>query len=276
MSEEIKVSSDGKFFMVLKAAMNLPGVRIKREDFLRKELRAHFKEDIVNNAIEKSPAQAGITVDQLENISKSCIEFETKKVSAISAAAGIPGGTAMIGTVPADITQYFAHIVRILQKLVYLYGWEELYNSDEDFDDETVNLLTLFIGVMFGVNAANAAITKVAQSAAIRTEKSLAAKALTKGVIYPVVKQVAKILGIKMTKETFAKGVSKVIPILGGVLSGGLTYISFKPSALKLKKYLITLPMADVEFYKARKVDYVDVEHVVIEEDKAINEEGDE
>ena len=29
-----------------------------------------------------------------------------------------------------------------------------------------------------------------------------------------------------MTKDTFAKGASKAIPILGGVISGGLTYMS--------------------------------------------------
>ncbi len=72
----------------------------------------------------------------------------------------------MIGAIPADITQYFAHIIRILQKLIYLYGWEELYESKDDLDDETLYWLTLFIGIMFGVGTANAAITKIAQSAA--------------------------------------------------------------------------------------------------------------
>lgn len=38
-----------------------------------------------------------------------------------------------------------------------------------------------------------------------------------------------------MTKEIFAKGVSKVIPVLDGVFLGGLTYMTFKPSAI-LKK----------------------------------------
>ena len=55
---------------------------------------------------------------------------------------------------------------------------------------------------------------------------------------YPVVKQVAKWIGVKMTKDTFGKGVGKAIPILGGVLSGAITAFSFKPMAEKLQKHL--------------------------------------
>lgn len=251
---------DEKFVMVLKSAMNMPGVQIRRDDFLRKELSKRYPKDKVEAAILRNPAHAGITTTEINSIARSCISVETKRVSAISAAAGIPGGFAMLGTVPADIAQYFAHIVRVLQKLAYLYGWKELYNAKGEFDDETVDRLTLFIGVMFGVNAANAAITKIAQNAAVKVEKNLVNKALTKTTIYPIVKKVAQILGYKMTKEIFAKGVSKLVPIIGGVVSGTLTYTTFKPAANKLKKHLESLPMADVEFYKQVHDDVIDVD----------------
>lgn len=255
-----EVSYDGKFYMALKAAMNVPGVQIKRSEFLRKELSKYFKKPIVDLAIEKNPASAGISINQLEKIAKSCIKYETNKVTMISAVAGIPGGLAMLGTVPADMAQYFAHIIRILQKLIYLYGWKEIYNTDGDFDDETVNQLTLFIGVMFGVNAANAVVTKLAHCAALQVEKSLANKALTKGIIYPIVKKTAEKLGVKITKEIFAKGVGKVVPILGGFISGGLTFVTFKPLAVRLKEYLKRLPTADVNFYKQEHKEYIDIE----------------
>ena len=167
---------------------------------LSKKLAMYFDENTVEKAILTNPASAGISIIEIESIANSCIKYETNKVTAISAVAGIPGGVAMIGTIPADIAQYFGHIVRILQKLIYLYGWKELYNEDGEFDDETTNILTLFIGVMFGVQAANSAVVKIAASAALRLKKSLASKALTKGVIYPVVKKVAQILGVRMTK----------------------------------------------------------------------------
>ena len=61
---------------------------------------------------------------------------------------------------------------------------------------------------------------------------------LTKYAIYNISKQVAKWIGIKLTKDTFARGVSKVIPLIGAPISAGLTYWTFKPMANRLKKSL--------------------------------------
>lgn len=102
----VETENENKFVMIIKAAMSIPGVRINRDDFLRKELSKYFSSDKVDLAIQKNPASAGISVDEIEDIAKSCIDYETNKVSAISAAAGIPGGLAMIGTIPADTAQY--------------------------------------------------------------------------------------------------------------------------------------------------------------------------
>lgn len=40
---------------------------------------------------------------------------------------------------------------------------------------------------------------------------------------------------MKVTKDTFAKGVSKAIPILGGIVSGGITYASMSKMGSKLQ-----------------------------------------
>jgi len=251
-TQPIERESD-KFEKVLRAAMEFPGVRINRANFLKRELSKYYDQDVVVKAIETNPAQAGISIKELDRIAKACINNETAKVSALSAAAGLPGGIAMVATVPADMAQFFAHIIRVLQKLVYLYGWQEIFGNEDGLDDETANKLTLFIGVMFGVNAANAAVSKIAFIAAQNVPKKLVQQALTKGTIYPIVKKVAKALGIQMTKAIFAKSVGKAIPVVGAVASGGITYALFKPMSKRLKKYLETLPMASVEFYEAKR-----------------------
>ncbi|MBK4852099.1 hypothetical protein CU002_2614 [Enterococcus faecium] len=51
-------------------------------------------------------------------------------------------------------------------------------------------------------------------------------------------KKVLAIFGTKLTKATFAKGVSKVIPVVGGVLSGSMNYMTLKPMANRLKDEL--------------------------------------
>jgi hypothetical protein len=237
------------FELALKTASSLPMVHINRETFLYKELIKYYPKEQVEIAIQNNPAYAGIPIYVINKIAKNCISYETNKVSSISFVAGLPGGFAMAGTIPADVAQYFGHVLRILQKLVYLYGWEELIGDDGNFDDETTNMITLFVGVMFGVNGAATAITKLSASAAQKASETIASKALTKGTIYPIVKKIAQVLGVKMTKDTFAKGVSKAIPVIGGIASGGLTYITYKPMAYKLKNHLETLKWCDILYY---------------------------
>lgn len=238
------------FDLLLTQTASLPLVRIDRENFLRAELKKYCDEEVIQVAIDYNPAFAGISNIIIDRIANSCIAFETGKVSVISTAAGIPGGYAMIATIPADITQYFAHVLRIMQKLVYLYGWEDLLLGKDEMDDETRTLLTMFVGVMFGVKGATDVIGKVSLKVAENVGKKLSQKALTKGIIYPIVKKVAKMIGIQMTKEIFAKGVSKVVPIIGGVVSGGVTFVSFYPMARKFKKYLSGLNPAKKSYYE--------------------------
>lgn len=64
-------------------------------------------------------------------------------------------------------------------------------------------------------------------------------KALSKTFYYPLIKNICKMLGVKLTKTTFANGVSKVIPYVGGVVSGVLTFASMKPMADRLLTVLI-------------------------------------
>lgn len=79
--------------------------------------------------------------------------------------------------------------------------------------------LILFLDVMFGVGGAASALKVVSSKMAEQALKKLPQKALTKTFIYPIVKKIAVIIGVKMTKDTFAKGVSKVIPVVGGIVS---------------------------------------------------------
>lgn len=91
---------------------------------------------------------------------------------------------------------------------------------------------------MMGASAANQAIKGLAKEFAKQVVKRLPQKALTKTMYYPIIKQIAKWIGVKLTKDTFAKGLGKVIPILGGVISGGLTLATFRPSAKRLQHKL--------------------------------------
>ncbi|WNZ12081.1 hypothetical protein [Streptomyces sp. 11x1] len=236
---------ESRFFALLLAAAKLPGVRINREAYLRSALSRRCSEDDIRRAVEETPAAAGIPGEVLDRVANDSIRYETAKVSALSAAAGIPGIMALPATVPADTAQYVGHMLRIAQKLAYLYSWPDLFSDEgDDVDDATKGVLTLFFGVMFGTKSANVAVGKVAGMMAEQVAKKLPQKALTHGVVYPMVKRVAGYLGVRMTTQSFATTVSKAIPLVGAAVSGGLTLATYLPMAKRLKRHLAGLPLA--------------------------------
>lgn len=243
------MSESVDFEALLRKAVQVPLVGVDREQFLQCELGLRYDSETVATAIRHNPAYAGIPVDQIAPIAEACIGYEASHVTALSAAAGVPGGLAMAGTLPADMVQYLAHLLRVMQKLAYLYGWPEIDARSTGVDQEAESLLTLFAGVMFGVAAANQGINIVAAQMAERMAKKLARQALTKGAVYPVVKKVAIALGFRMTKEIFANGVAKVVPVVGAVTSGALTYATYRPMACRLRDHLSSLQIADPAYY---------------------------
>lgn len=225
---------------IIALAIKAPGVHITRANFLKKELFKNHSQEVIDKAIATTPAQAGIPADEIDKIADEVIKFERNCVSGISAALGAPGGWIMAATIPADIIQYYGYTLRATQKLLYLYGFPEI-DSDEEgiqLDSQTVNQIIICLGVMNGVAGANNAIKGMAKALAVGVEKKLFNAALTKGTFYPLVKAIAKWFGVKMTKTIFAGFFKKVIPIVGGVIGGGITFFSFKPCCYRLKNVL--------------------------------------
>ena len=273
---EIKITPED---IICKAAQ-LPIAKVDRSTFLKKELKKHYSEETVKLALEHNPAYAGIDKYTINSIANQVIQYETNKVSSISFAAGLPGGAAMAATIPTDVAQYFAFLLRAMQEIAYLYGFDEFDFSKDSIDSNTMNEVLVFMGVMFGIQGANAGVKVIAQSTAQKVSKTLANKALTKTAVYPIVKKIAKAVGIKMTKQIFADGVSKVVPVLGGAVSGGLTYVAYKRSCLRLKHSFWNLNLCDVEFYeKVRNgaiVDMPDDEIIEIDENEILVEANEE
>ncbi len=225
---------------IITLAFKTPGVHVTRANFLQKELYKNHPQAVIDKVIATTPAQAGISSDEIDNIADEVINYERNCVSGISAALGVPGGWAMVATIPADIIQYYGYMLRATQKLLYLYGFPEV-DSDEEglqLDSQTINQLILCLGVMNGVAGANNAIKGMAKSLAVGVEKKLLNAALTKGTFYPLVKEIAKWFGIKMTKSIFAGFFKKAIPVVGGIVGGGITFFSFKPCCYRLKAAL--------------------------------------
>ncbi len=232
-------------------SLKTPGVYINREAYLRKQFFKNHSQAQIEKAISSTPAQAGIDPAEIDSIADEAIKSERRRVSGISAALGMPGGAAMVATIPADIIQYYGFTLRAVQKLLYLYGFPDIDSDEKEglqLDEQTMNTIVLCLGTMYGVANANNAIKAVARGLAVGVDKKLMNMALTKGTVFPIVKRVSKWFGIKMTTTLFRSGINKVIPVVGGVVGGGLTYASFKPCCDRLKKELRNTRLSNPDY----------------------------
>src|SRR5438046_4904514 len=231
---------------VLRTALALPGVKVDRKAFLRRALSKHVTEKVLQSAIDTSPAKAGVNKNTIRRIATANIKWHRAGVSALSFASGLPGGWWIAGTVPADLIQSFWHVLVIAQKLAYLYGWPELFSEDSELelDDETLLILTVFVGVMLGAESAAKVLGDIAERAAARVLKRLPRETLTKLGLYGLAREVAKRSGIKITEDSFGRYLSRIVPILRGIISGTVTWISFSLITSRLAAHLESLPLA--------------------------------
>lgn len=239
---------------VLDGVLRIPGARVDRAKYLQRELSKHCPPEQVTQAIDLRPADAGVSGTVVDRIARSCSKWHRAKVTAISALTGLPGGWWMLGTVPTDLTQYFWHVVVFSQKMAYLYGWPELTNAEDELDDETRLTLTVFVGVMMGASAANKAMTQLSARLSGQVGKRLPRMALTKWGLYRLAKQIAKWVGIRLTKQSFARWVSKAIPLVGGALSGVISWTSFSAMSNRLLKQFQETALAKPEEDSSTKV----------------------
>lgn len=249
--------------------LRTPGIRINRSDFLQKELFRNYPQEVIDDAITYNPAHARIPLEEIDKIADEVIQFERNCVSGISAALGAPGGFAMVATIPADIAQYYGYMLRATQKLLYLYGFPEIDTTEKNhqFDSAMMNTLIICMGVMYGSASANNALKAMAHALAGGIEKKLLKAALTKGTVYPIVKQTASWFGKKMTKEVFAGFFKKAIPVIGGAIGGSITYMTFKPCCDKLKSTLQDTMLSNPNHYVADKETITIVHTIQTDED---------
>lgn len=219
----------------LNTVAKLPIIRVDREDFLRKQFSSSpYIEQIIQNG-----PQSVYTVDSIRKKASKVIKNSTNKTSLTSFASGLPSNIAvMVATGSADVAQYFGFAINMAQKIAYLFGEDDLFNENNNLSDEATVKIIGYLGAMFGVSGATSIIAKTSTIAGKNIGKKVAAQALTKTTWYPIVKRVGAIIGQKITKKTVEKTITKAVPVIGGVVSGGITYLTFKPLGNRLADVL--------------------------------------
>lgn len=218
---------------IVSTAIQVPGVKVDRNSFLRDQFK-DADPNLIARIIKEGPIAAQITREELKKKAKKLINERTIFSTSASFVAGLPGGLAMAASIPADMLQFYGVALRLAQELAYLYGEPSFWEGEEIDDDKVKNQLILYCGVMLGATGAAQTVRVLSSALAKQAMKKIPQQALTKTFYYPIIKSIVKFFGGNMTKQVFGKGVSKVIPVVGGVVSGGITFATMKPMGARL------------------------------------------
>lgn len=253
---------------IITKSIQIPGVKVNRKQFLAEQFAS--RADNLEEILDKGPIEAGIKREDIILISKKLILARTSQSSIASFVAGIPGGFAMAATIPADVLQFFGMALRLAQELSYLYGAQDLWVDGKVDDEKVKKQLILYCGVMFGVSGAVSGVRVLSTQLSKTALKKIPQKALTKTFWYPILKKIANFIGINLTKKTFAQGVSKAVPVIGGFISGGINFASMMPMANRLNDTLdkATFDYSDEEFNKDIEIIMNPDEYEEVQEEK--------
>lgn len=230
MAQETEVQLFNK---IMEIALQTPGVKVNREAFLRKVFSDFCDEAQIEQIIKENPRKL-LELDLLDEVAKNVIAKARKEVTLLSAASGLPSNLlAMGGLAIVDMGQYMGFCMNVSQKLAYIYGYPDLQKNGQ-LSENSVNVLTAMLGVMFGVSEAVKAVNYVAKALVVQVANKLPAIAFGHATWYVFIKKICTWIGIRLSKQLFAKAVSKVIPVVGAAISGTITYASFGPAARKL------------------------------------------
>ncbi|WP_315533619.1 hypothetical protein [Corynebacterium matruchotii] len=241
-----------------------PLVKVDREQFLRQQ----FANSPYLKQILLQGPQSVYKPKVLEKKARAIVRSNTNKTSAVSFATGLPANPfVMVPAAGADVAQYFGFALHMAQQIAYLFGEDELFTNGGELTEEAKVRVIAYLGVMFGAAGASSLITQTSKVVGQNVGKKVAGQALTKTTWYPLVKKIGVLLGQKITKKTVEKTISKAVPLLGGVVSGGLTFATFRSMGFRLTDEFFKLVTGDAEEemelnpeFLASIVDVVDVD----------------
>ena len=216
---------------VLSQAQHLPGVAIARDAYLREAL-ARRPAAVREAAILTTPRDAGVSMRELSRLARRQQGRETRRTTALSFAAGFVGGPAAAATIPADLAQFYGHLMRMIQMLSYLFGWRDTWAIEPGgMSDETKRAYLLFIGVCAGDEVADALLERLAPQRPCGGVLSALAHD-------EAVAEIEGRLAERMARRVSGQVVGKSIPVAGAIISLTIGYGGFSDMCGRLRRQL--------------------------------------
>lgn len=223
----------------MKAGLKIPFVKIDREKFLKRKFWRKTTPIEYQKVLSDGPL-AVFSLAEMKKITKREVRLHAIWVGALSFLLAIPSsGVLMWVAIALDFVQFQLFVFVALQKLLYLFGCKTILRENENFDKSADWVLLLISTVM------------IAKSQVIRAAKSAMGMAVKQGIqrftvrmisklmLLNVMKQVAKWMGVIVTRDMIAQSAEYVIPFLCALVSGVISLWLFFPMMRRLRCYLM-------------------------------------
>ena len=149
-----------------------------------------------------------------------------------------------MGTIPADVLQYNYHLLILSQELAYLYGFPDFYDEKGNATEVTVQaLIVMFFGIQTAIgNAGREGAEQLIKMLAKGAPKRIATMKWGNTFLFKAIQGIAKWLGVKgglaVSKKEIGAAVGKAIPVVGGFVSAGFSYMTFTMDSKRYVKFL--------------------------------------
>ena len=222
---------------IIVTAVSSDILRVDRADFIREQM-SHCMPGIDRDAAEVISPRHVLDKRDFDRFVRKSVDYHMRLACLASAGAGLGGGWLLLGTIPADILQFYSHAIVLLQKMLYLYGWPQLTGRSGSMDDESRRIVTLFLGEMMGAGIVSALAGEIAEAAVKQAAIRLPQNAAVQVAVDRALEYVIKTTGVKLSKDALGRGVSKVVPFIGAPVSAAITYRTFRVMASRLRRAL--------------------------------------
>lgn len=189
------------------------------------------------------PPHRFLSVKVLNHIANQEIRRHTELLAIGSAGSSLTGCVGTWVGIPTELAQYSVNILLLIQKLAYLYGWDDFFTYGS-VTTETRARFTFLMGSMLGIREADellrSACTLYQGQVSITPMRYLGKESP----IDKVIAEISKRLLILSAKGGITAWIGRKAPLIGVTLGATSSYLLVKPSLVRLKVLLRDLMQA--------------------------------
>lgn len=174
----------------------------------------------------------------LDHIANLEIRRHTQLIAAGSAGSALVGGglTSTLG-ISADLVQYSLNLLGLVQKLAYLYGWDDfLYRGH--VTEETRARITFLLGSLLGVLESDEVLRRAWRHFDRQVSTTPIAMEGKRSPVSLILREIAKRFLVLSLKGSATMWLTKHTPFLGAAIGAGSSYVIAKPAMIRLKVML--------------------------------------